>query len=286
MGGLSPAAVGRSAEAIVGQPADLYTQSYYGARAINGFGAFVLGLLESITRFAPTSLGPSQAVWGPFGDPGEPNVWRLTIDRAADSHFDWRLEGKPRSATDAGYLTIAGGTFVPEQHPFGRGLFNVDFETLRSLNPTETGRGRIVYAYLRDSSGTRVAVHAVGVDAQGAPTDARYAFGIDPHGVGFILLDAASDAAMNAKDLLIHTRWLADGTGRADVVAADQASGHVLRVSQCWNSAFVSTFEQGAVDGTVAATSGDATSCGTLSAEFAAPADLPDADQGQTPAAS
>jgi hypothetical protein len=104
---------GTGRSALVGQPAEWYTQSYYAARDINGLGAYVIGLLEAITTYPPTTISENKAVWGPFNGQGEPNVWRLTILKSSSALYSWAIEGKPKSADDSAFVMVAGGKFEP-----------------------------------------------------------------------------------------------------------------------------------------------------------------------------
>jgi hypothetical protein len=82
---------------------------------------------------------------------------------------------------------------------------------------------------------------------------------------------------------IIKTRWTKAGTGRADIVAvnpSDQKPG-TYEVSQCWDSSYVSTYEQGEILSQMQVfTSGDAQTCAFPQATFPSQADLPDPTNG------
>lgn len=274
---------GLSRQALVGEPAEYYTTTYYEARKINGFGAFVVNLVETITAYPPTTLDADVATWGPFSDDREPNEFRLTVERrdAPSLHYLWYLEGRPKSATD--YTGLAGGAFEPSAVPDqGRGWFGVSFDNIRTLDPTEDGAGQIAYAFAKDDEGLAVQVVFQGLDATGAVATAGYLFGQRTTGEGFVSFAFPGDIndgdpTMPAQeDILLLSRWTASGAGRADIIATNGDLGtQALYGAQCWNDTFVSTFEAIVLDENILNAQGDPTSCrlGELQ-----PESLPDAE--------
>jgi hypothetical protein len=280
---------GESRAALVGHPAEWYTQSYYAARDINGLGAFVIGLLEAITKYPPTTLTPNKAEWGPFNAPGEPNVWRLTITKESAALYSWSIDGRPVS--ENAFVSVASGKFEPKALPLGQGAFTLYFDRAHQLDPTNNGTGTITYAYDKSAQGVLVAVRAESTDAKtGQPIDVRYAFGQDDAGAGFMVFAAAVDPstlpngmAGSPQAFIIKTRWTKDGSGRADVVALNPANQQpgTYQLSQCWDTSYVSTYEQGQDVGVSPLyTGGNAQSCVFAQATFPSLADLPDPSNG------
>ena len=278
---------GLTRQALVGEPADLYTMTYYEARKINGFGAFVVDLLETITAYPPTVLDATTATWGPFSEPREPNEFRLVVERrdAPALHYLWRLEGHPKSVAD--YTVFAGGAFEPAPvADQGRGWFVVSFEQLRSIDPSEDGRGQIAYAFAKDDEGLAVQVLFQGPDDDGVDSTVGYWFGERASGEGFVSFafpdDIDDDPTKPAReDLLLLSRWSASGAGRADVVATHGDLGsQVAYGAQCWDDTFVSTFEALVLDGQILDAQGDPASCRLGEAR---PESLPDANSLANP---
>jgi hypothetical protein len=276
-------AQGLQRQALVGAPADFYTSTYYEARKINGFGAFVVDLVETIAAYPPTTLDGATATWGWFSEAREPNEFRLVVARveAPALHYRWRLEGRPKSG-DAG-LALAAGAFEPDADPeLGRGWFVVRFESIRQLNPAEDGRGQVAYAFAKDEDGVAVQVLFQGPDEAGLDTTAAYAFGQRNSGEGFVTFAFPGDihegdpAQSAREDLLLLSRWGADGAGRADVVATRGDLGaQTLYGAQCWDERFISTFEAFVQDGTILGAQGDPATCRL---EEARPEALPSAE--------
>ena len=276
-------------QAIVGEPAEFYTNTYYESRKINAFGKFVVDLVETVTSYPATTVTEDAATWGPFADELEPNEFQLHVQRIEDpsTHYRWALEGRPKSATD--WTGLAGGDFEPYADPdTGRGWFVVDFDAIHSLDPTEDGAGRIAYAFDKTTEDVSVRVLFQAIDpSTQAEVQTAYAFGQDDTGAGFVIFAFPTDIHEDdptkpaAEDLLIRTQWSASGAGRADVVAKNGDLGtQTVYGAQCWDTSFVSTFELFTLDGTILGASGDPETC---QLEEAQPEALPEASAVENP---
>ncbi len=259
---------------VVGERADFYAHTYGAARDINGFGKFIVTLVQTVSDFPPTKLEADRAIWGPFSDNNEPNEWRMTSIRkdTPQLHYLWKIEGRHKSEGDADWRIITGGAFEPAAGDDGRGWFGFDFDKLAELDPSEDGRGQVAYAFDKDSAkGVAVRVLFSGPDEQCQPSKAAYAFGEDLEGQGYIGFAArmnindAEDNRPEQEDVVIFARWASSGAGRVDVIAsggdleADRARG-----AQCWDESFISTFELFTIIGDVGrilATDGDRATC-------------------------
>jgi hypothetical protein len=273
---------GEKKSALVGEPSQFFTATYYESRKINGFGKRVLRTIDRITDHAPSAMTDSSALWGPFSDSGEPNEYRLGVSRRDSPalHYVWKLQGKHKSASSDDYVSLAGGAFQPTGAERGRGWFAVNFEAIRSINPTEGSRGQIAYAYVVADAGVHVRA------AHRAPSGERagYAFGADREGNRFVLfaipesIDLGPQGTDAKEAVLIRTRWNALG-GRADVLASRGDLGsNILHASQCWDETFVSSYESMHFNGNLQAEEGDATTCVQGDAAMPAEEELPQAD--------
>jgi hypothetical protein len=274
-------------QAIVGQPAEFYTDSYYVSRDLNALAGFLIEVLEAITKTKPSGLTETSAVWGPLSQPLEPNEYILNVDKKAAGplHYVWKLEGKPKGQSDDHYLVLAGGAFEPgAKADRGRGWFAIEFDNIHQLNPTDKSHGRIEYALGRGDDGTLVFAHYKGPADDGTPTEAFYAYGIDTKTNGFMVfafqgdIDNGKDGKVAKEDVLIHTRWNSTGSGRADVFATKGDLGTSTAIaSQCWGKTFVSSYETISIDGSVLETSGDASTCAFADTKVPKTSDLPKA---------
>jgi hypothetical protein len=285
--------LGTSKQAVVGTPAEFYTDSYYISRDLNTLGAFIVDILKAVTATKPSGLTATNAVWGPLSQPLEPNEYILNVDKKTDVplHYVWKLEGKPKSLGADAYVILAGGSYEPAANPDqGKLWFAIEFDNIHTLNPTDNSKGRIEYAINRNDSGTLVFAHYVGPADDGSPTEAFYAYGVDNASAGFMVfafqadIDNGMDGSNVKEDVLIHSRWQATGAGRADIFATKGTLGaSVVIGSQCWGKSFVSSFEDFALDGKVLATSGDASTCVFGDQKVPAKTDLPTAQETLNP---
>jgi hypothetical protein len=291
--GLRPAnGDGTDRHNLVGAPAEWYTNTYYAARDLNVLAGFIVTVLEEVTKLPPSGLTDKSAVWGPLSDPKEPNEFILNIEKVADSstYYQWAIKGKHKSSGIDAYISLAAGAFEPsEVKDQGRGWFVIDFEAIRTLNPTEKGHGRIAYALQKNDEGTLVLAHYKGLDDAGNNIQASYAYGEDNKNAGFIVfrlpadIDDGEDGKVAVEDVLIRTRFSPDG-GRADIFATHGDLGsNIVIGSQCWDSVFVSSFEQFKLGEEVLASAGDSTSCAFAEAETPDVNALPDADEVESP---
>lgn len=279
---------GLQRQALVGEPAEYYLNTYYESRKINGFGRFVVELVETITAYPATTLTESSATWGPFSEAREPNEFQLLVERqdSPSLHYTWALMGRAKSATD--WTGLAGGAFEPHAVPEqGRGWFVVDFEAISTLDPTEDGRGQIAYAFEKNDEGLAVRVLFQGFDDNNQVAHAAYVFGERPSGEGFVMFAFPADINDDdptkpaAEDLLIRTQWNAAGAGRADIVATHgDLADQTVYGAQCWDDTFVSTFELFTLDGQVLGAQGDPETCRVVEA---APEALPEASEFTSP---
>ncbi len=279
--------LGSKTSALVGEPADLYTNTYYTARDINVLGKFVVDLVETIASYPATTLDETSATWGPFSEEREPNEFKLTIRKDADvaTRYEWAIEGRHKSEKE--FITLARGAFEPDEDPdFGRGWFVLDFEAIRSLDPSENEAGRVAYAFEKNAEGVSVRVHFAATTDAGERLEAGYAYGEDKSGAGFILFSTPIDVHEGPalEDVIIRTRWTPSGAGRADVIASGGDIGDdVFEGSQCWGDDFVSSYEQFSVNREVIANDGEAKTCVL---DVAAPPradELPTADDVEDP---
>lgn len=248
--------------ALVGGPADLYSHTYYAARDVNLLGRLVVDLVTTIADYPPTAVELNRAVWGPFSEAREPNEFQLVVEKmeADPVYYIWAISGRPKSAE--AFTTLAAGAFEPDElEDYGRGWFELDFEAIRTLDPSEGARGTIRYAFAKSERGVAVKAYFAGPEGHAA-----YQYGEKSEGEGYIMFavpgNIHDEAELSApENLLILTRWRPDGAGRADVVATEgDLEGKVYGV-QCWDDRFVATFEAYTLDGEVLASDGDLAGC-------------------------
>ena len=97
----------------VGDPSGAYATTKEAKATFNGLIDSVLGLVDSIRQYPPTTRTPEARVWGPFADQNNPGFeFRLTVTQVDETKFSWALEAHKLGAD---YFSIVTGLFVPTQ---------------------------------------------------------------------------------------------------------------------------------------------------------------------------
>jgi hypothetical protein len=225
--------------------------------AVNGGTLFVLGVMKAITDQQPTTFDGNTAVWGPWTGSLSPTTWKLTVLKTGDHTYSYALEGKAKGAADSDYVVVLSGTHTPAldengvpQKDFGQGTFLVDWDQAQTLpeHGNEVGTAAFTYAHPSATADASVDVAFTGtrrVSGVGT-TDASYHWQQTPAGDGEFSFstDGNIDADPNGtfEDLAIHSRWQADGAGRADVIASGGSLPSDATMSECWSQLFQSTY--------------------------------------------
>lgn len=248
---------GTLASALEGETSQFYRLTRGMTRTINGGVGLVLLVVRGITLHRPTSLEASTAVWGPFRpDDLAPNEWRLTVDHLGDQDFEYVLEGRPKDAGDDAWVVVLSGHHTRVVGPMGRpidrlgtGDFLIDFDALSGLpeqNPDLDGGLEVAYARPSDTEPVSISVsfHGVTDAATGRTVEATYDFH-HQQGVGGdfqFALGADLDGGPAAEQLTIKSRWTSEGAGRSDVKATGGDLASEATASECWDTAFASTY--------------------------------------------
>lgn len=200
---------------------------------VNGGVGLTLGTVASIVAQEPTVLAENHAEWGPHTEPLWKHSFRLTMDREEKSRtVTYVLERRPKSSTaEADYEAVVTGTHLFDTLRAGHGdfvLFDLDAKT----------RAEVTYSR-NEKKDTDVKVAFRG----GVSSD--YAFTQVQGGEGsfeFVVeSNVVTKTAANER-LAVKSRWMNDGTGRADVIAEGADLDTELSFSECWNSDLNRTF--------------------------------------------
>jgi len=285
---------GSKVSALLGQEADSYNLTRVVTGIVNGATGAVLLLVKTIVSYPPTSVHGDTAVWGPHAEPLDKNAWRLTVTRVEPHVFNWALDGKAKNADDTAFITILSGTHTravdAHNHAienYGSGTFLVDWDAAQGLPDHGNAVGVATFTYARLSPG---AVTTIDVDFKGIKDDppstelydALYRYTATPGAGGELKYAAKRDyfpdphPSNSAKeDFTIHSRWQETGDGRTDYeltggdVATSGIAGGAATVSECWDSAFLSTYRNVSYDPSL--DWGVETSCSFPTAVFLAP---------------
>jgi hypothetical protein len=213
--------------------------------SINAATAWTLGAVAAATATQPTSCTATSCTW--VGSNAlDPNDYRLTVSQNANGSFDWHLDAQSKVNAVAGFFTIITGNAVPSgQRHRGTGTFTVDLDAARNLSghPTDQGTITITYSNVGPAHVQASFNNLVSQDAQhlGDIGNAYYNYQQDISGGGDMEV-AWHDVTTGERDD-IHSRWKADGSGRADVTVSNPPNS--VQFSNCWSAAasgFVTVF--------------------------------------------
>jgi hypothetical protein len=283
---------GTTRSALLGEQADSYTLTRAVTDIVNGATGAVLLLVKTIVSTPPTSVHGDTAVWGPGSQPLEKNSYRLTVTRVEPHVFTWALVAKAKTAGDSAFITILSGTHTRAVNDhgrpienFGSGTFTVDWDAAQTLPDHGNAVGVANFTYSRTAPGS---LTAIDVDFKGIKDDppstelynAVYHYTATPGAGGELKYGAKRDyypdphpSNSALEDFTIHSRWMETGTGRTDyqLTGGDVATAGLapVTVSECWDTAFLSTYRNVSYDPTLGW--GDETSCSFPTAAFLTP---------------
>ena len=242
---------------------------------VNWMAGIVLFWVDTITthhRPSYVNQDQSEAIWGPWSegalDPVQTQL-RVNHDLETDA-YAWGFERWPKEQTVDDAVSVVFGEVDPgATRDASSGRFEVDFDSINEMDPTEEATGTFTVDYDIDLDG--VAATATFEDFGPDDIDADYAYEQIHDGEGSMDLvveadlDPSSGAGMS-ETLAIHSRWLADGSGRADVVVSGGDLGEqVGYASECWNSSFEAVYY---VEDHTGYEEGDASLCAFDSPEY------------------
>jgi hypothetical protein len=254
--------------------AELSRETHEVITTFNGLLDFLKGA-DTIRTFEPTSRVPNGRVWGPYSMADHPGwVARFTMMRNPNTptRFDYAFDVEPAGAGDAGWIRFIDGWFLGTGGArLGMGHFTIHGDGVRvagfGVNPGPDGNLFKELTVDYSTAGFPVSVAMTLVLYPGADLNAMvtitYTYEQQEDGragMEFEGTDSRSGAMLDVK-----SRWLATGRGRADAYATDGTVSGTR--TECWNDAFMETYNNTPWDLTPGVNHGDlATDCPDISA--------------------
>ncbi|MBX3182692.1 MAG: hypothetical protein KIT72_19145 [Polyangiaceae bacterium] len=258
-------ALGGTTRAMGGGAPGSYAESYILTRSVrDSVNTVTYGILGSIwllvTHVPPTEVTENEAVWGPYDDALKPDVVRFRMKRV-DDHYEYVLEGRPKSDASAPFSTVMSGLGYGKSHPeHGNGRFLVDLDTARALDPMsvdgdDTGTV-VIEHWLATGERHVIADHRETASERTVRAESRAL----EDGTGTLFIDAHQDLEDSAtpamEDITLNVRWASSGAGRADFSFVGGDVGERMSYVECWSTSFTRSYlgAEGYEDG-------DAASC-------------------------
>ncbi|KFE67110.1 hypothetical protein [Hyalangium minutum] len=264
-----------------GQTSDFYKLTRGATVSVNLGTAFVLNLIEEVTKHTPTSIEGDVAVWGPYTDALSPNTFKVTVTKTAENAYSYKVEGKAKTAADTEFKTIISGshTIATDElgnrlRNYGSGNIQLDWDAAQTLPEHGDELGTAAIRYSRPDAKAQATVEAdfrnVEDDERpGTRVNADYRYKETPGAGGEFEfgLDKNFDtepARSKIEHLTIKSRWAQTGAGRADVkISGGDYLIASATASECWDANFASQFL--IASWVTAPVYGDVSACGSFS---------------------
>jgi hypothetical protein len=232
---------------------------------VDGVTGVILGGIWAIVHTTPTSLSAKSAVWGPGSSNAlEPAIWRFTVNEVGDAEYDYVLEGQPKSG-GAWMSVLTGHGYGKSRPEHGQGWFQADNDAYKKLEPDlghDQGTTKVTYD-LRQIPVTLAVELRPGGNLGSLDILVTHEAG----GAGEVSIKGSTDLdaskATKLEDIDLASRWMTDGSGRADLTAKDGDLPFTVTATECWSTTFQRVFYKDSVNFEPA--SGDPKSC-TLAA--------------------
>ncbi|HET6150626.1 MAG TPA: hypothetical protein VFH68_24010 [Polyangia bacterium] len=229
---------------MLGETAEYYRLTRNVSLIFNGITEAFLGLIDTIRALPPTTRQPNRRIWGPVPAKQEGWMVRMVMDRAGTT-FTYDLEFQPVS-DPGGWLRLIHGTYaVTSGVRHGVGQIGIDTKPLRAAG-ADPGLGFLDYLtvdYTTSSFPIDVKLTFANFDNPLKPSDPKaghYEYAVQSNGQGALSYDFFNDSIPGPvlDELLVTSRWLGTGEGRADlqVVSGDAFVG--AEATECWDRSF------------------------------------------------
>ncbi len=246
---------------------------------VNVVTGVVLASVWAIVHTEPSTIENGEAIWGPYTESLKPVTYRFRVTRVADASYDYVLEGRPKSSSsDGDYRAVLTGHGYGKRHEqHGEGEFSIDLDTARELDPFEheddSGSVRVVHHLPRDlTSGGDALPRTIVAQVKPNPAVSPESFTVTSEaaadGTGTLHVDAEGDVddadATKSKleDIVVDSRWRADGAGRSDIAIAGgdvPADPGVVTAVECWGADFARSYYSDSVG--IEPSEGEASAC-------------------------
>jgi hypothetical protein len=246
----------------LGKTGEFYNFTVDLSRGINFHVLGLLGWLDEILSYPPTSLENNVAIWGPFIPDGlSPIELMITIEKLGENEYTFKFEVRPKNTDDEWTNWYSGenkttGTTARR----GVGFLNIDFSALADLDSTMDLRGKVEITFdTIEGRGIDIVYDEFeDLNSDDGPFDATYHYAEAADLSGEFQFLAAGDiheednggAYPLKEDWQVITRWQSDGKGRADVFVTggdmDKTEPPMSQaiLTECWGEDFLLDFQR------------------------------------------
>jgi hypothetical protein len=236
---------------------EFYEVTYNVSRGINAHIKAVFAIMHAIVQQPATTSEEDRRVWGPSEPEGlERLSYRFTVTRIDENTYDYVLDARLKDQTEeSDFLSIWSGTAHPGDGTEKSG--NLDIFLDNNNDECNTGAAHVKYAIDAESRQVDVDFDELANlcdDEDRIIAHYFYQEMADASGTFQFKVNANIHDEEEEKPELeswtINSRWLADGSGRSDVVlsgeeiAADltthlpESNATEIQVTECWDDGF------------------------------------------------
>jgi hypothetical protein len=233
--------------------AELAGDTHNGINTVNTLLDDVLGLVDAVRSYEPTSRTDNSRTWGPFADSNHPGwQWELVVTRAPDgTTYSYVLQTENTTASLPQWVPFFTGSFdAAGGVRQGNGSVSVDFASLRTagfpLDANTIALNTLTIDYQNyQTTGSPVSVTLViqrQPDANGV-TSVTFTYVILTDGSGEIAFTLVGNVVPGPaiETVTINAAWIASGAGQA-TLAVVSGDGAGATQTECWDASFQPTY--------------------------------------------
>ncbi len=254
--------------------AELAKRTHDAIATVNQMLADVLGLVDGVRTYTPTSRTSDSRTWGPFPDESHAGwQWELLVQRdpsAPTTFMYWLQARNPGAAID--WVTFVSGSFdAAGGAGQGTGQVKADFAALAAaafpLDTKTAALADITIGYQNfntPGSPTQVSmtIDSASPDQNGVTSiSVVYEILTDRSGQMAFTLTGNLVPGPALETVQVNTQWLSSGAGQGTLQVAS-GDGAGLSQTECWDSSFNATYN--AKPWSVAEDTGSAADCPSL----------------------
>ena len=238
----------------VGEPSEFYQMTYDTTSEVNSGINDVLSMVEMITSFDPSWSNPEQdtALWGPWLDDGFHG--QLWVTESSDG-YAWAVELRPEGTSEDEWTAVVAGAVDPgASEASSTGSFVLDFTAIEQMGAGDGVVGAMAVEYDLFEAGAEATVFFGDISEDGSiPQDAGLHYSHEAGQGGqmdLAITEDVSDPANGVLELLvIRSRWISDGSGRADALVTEGDLGALtFTATECWDASHSVVFEENNYD--------------------------------------
>jgi hypothetical protein len=252
--------------------AELAQSTHNGISDVNTLLDDVLGLVDAVRAYEPSSRTSDSRTWGPFADSKHPGwQWELVVNREPDgTTFNYHLDVQNTKAGTPTWVEFLMGTFdLAGGIKQGNGTVKADFTALVGaafpLDDSSRPLKTLSISYQNfQTPGSPVVVtlliERTAPDPTNGVTSATFIYEILADGSGEIAFTLVGNVIPGTatETLALNAQWLSTGAGKA-TLAVVSGDGAGLTQTECWDATFAVTYND--KPWSVAEDFGDASRC-------------------------